>query len=80
MTVALQLPKALEDYDKETFQRLLDYVKELEDLTFHRNSHVEVYFQEDSGGRSTDLILHSPNGTRYAIRVDNAGVVSGTAL
>jgi len=26
------------------------------------------------------LILRSPNGTRYAITVDNAGVVSGTAL
>jgi len=26
------------------------------------------------------LILRSPNGTRYAITVDNAGIVSGTAL
>lgn len=28
----------------------------------------------------TRLILTSPNGTRYSITVDNAGVISATAL
>ena len=46
---------------------------ELADRNNHkRNSDVEIGI-----GR---LILTSPNGTRYSITVDNAGVISATAV
>ena len=71
------LPQAKENYDRETFQRLLDYVRELEQEVFKQNANVEIHGEEDSGGRRPDLILHSPDGTRYAVRVKNTPTSNG---
>jgi hypothetical protein len=76
MTISAALPQAKGEYDRETFQRLLDYIRELEEVTFKRNAHVEIYGDQDSGLRQPELVLRSPDGTRYALVVDNAGVLS----
>ena len=65
------LPQAKDEYDRETFQRLLDYIEELDEITHQNNANVEIGGDEDSGGRSPDLIMSSPDGTRYAVRVSD---------
>lgn len=65
------LPQAKDEYDRETFQRLLDYIEELDEITHQQNANVEISGDEDSGGRSPDLIMSSPDGTRYAVRLSD---------
>jgi hypothetical protein len=76
---ASSLPQAKEEYDRETFQRLLEFVRELEEVVFKRNAHVEIYGDADSGSRQPELVLRSPDGTRYAIVVANGGALSTQA-
>lgn len=81
-------PPAKEEYDSEAFQQLVDFVINLNNNTYKRNTNMEIAGDTDSGGRSlqlilvnpSDLVLTSPNGTRYALRVDDAGVLSTTAV
>ena len=77
--LATSLPQAKEEYDRETLQRLLDYVRELEEVAFKRNAHVEIYGDVDSGSRQPELVLRSPDGTRYAVVVANGGALSTQA-
>ena len=78
ISVPLPTPKA--EYNADDFKLLLEYVEALEEVAYQRNANVEIIGQEDSGTRKPDLILHSPDGTRYAIRVDNAGLITATAV
>ena len=68
---AASLPQAGDEYDRETFQRLLEYIRELEEAAYMRNAHVEIYGDADSGSRQPELVLRSPDGTRYAVVVAN---------
>lgn len=74
------LPNAKKEYDQLTFQELIDYIKLLETRLYMQGKHIEIYGVADSAGRRPDLIMQSPNGSKWAIRVDNAGAVTTTAL
>lgn len=76
---ASSLPQAQDEYDRETFQRLLEYIRDLEEVVYKRNSHVEIYGEADSGTRQPELVLRSPDGTRYALVVANGGALSTQA-
>lgn len=71
--IGLALPQAKEEYDKPTMQLLLEYIRRLEQASYLRNTHLEIYSPPDSGGRQPLLILRSPNGTRFSVHVDDAG-------
>ena len=77
-SIGLALPQAKEDYDKATLQRLVDFVAELEEQVYLRNTHLEIYSPPGSGGRQPELILRSPDGTRWLIRVSDLGVLSAS--
>ena len=72
------LPTAKDRYTRDDFQAVLDYIRALEEKVFMRDKHVEIYGEQDSGGREPFLILRSPDGTRWKITVDNAGTISAT--
>lgn len=78
--ISVPLPQPKDEYDVEDFKLLLEFVQALEEQVHQKNANVEITGTADSGTRKPDLILYSPNGTRYAVRVDNAGAVSGTAI
>lgn len=79
--VGLALPQAPEKYDPQVFQRLLEYVRELEEKVYTRGAHIEISAQEDSGGRRQELILYSPDGTAYGLRISDDGLtVTGQLL
>lgn len=68
----MRLPITPSGYSS-TDQREMRRILELEDMKNHkRNSDVEI-----GVGR---LILTSPNGTRYAITVSDAGTISTVAV
>lgn len=74
------LPEAKETYDKEDLQAVIRYIRELEAAAYLRYNHVEIHGNPDAGGRQPLLILRSPDGTRYAVSVDNAGNLSTTDI
>jgi hypothetical protein len=80
-TPGLGLPEATAEYDQIVFQALLDHILELEERLFYRDGNVEISSETDASGlRSPDLIMTSPDGTRYAIRVSNVPGITFTAL
>jgi hypothetical protein len=74
----LSLPQAQDEYDPQTFQYLLDYLRDLEEASYLRNTHLEVWSPPGAGGRQPEFILRSPDGARWLIRVDNAGNLTTT--
>ena len=80
-SIGLALPQAKGEYDESTLQRLIDYVRELEEQVYMRNTHLEIYSppKAGSGGRQPLFILRSPDGERWSITVSNLGVLSATA-
>jgi hypothetical protein len=76
----LSLPQAPAEYNQETFQYWSDYLRELEENTYQRNTHLEVWSPPGPGGRQPLLILRSPDGKQWSIQVDNAGALAAVAL
>jgi len=74
------IPEAKEKYSQEDFSALIRYIQELEAAAYLRFNHVEIYGNPDGGGRQPLLILRSPDGTRYAVSVDNAGTLVTTDI
>ncbi len=70
------LPRVTEEYDRATFQQLLDYIQQLERAVYKRSQHVRVAGTADPGSREPYLIVDSPNGTPWALEVSNAGVLT----
>lgn len=68
----MRLPPAPVVYTQEAEQTMRSLVQQADIQNHKRNRDVEI-----SPGR---LILKSPDGTRWSIEVDNAGVVSATSL
>lgn len=68
----MRLPPSPPIYRPEDDQTVRSMVQRADDENHKRNRDVEI-----SPGR---LILKSPDGTRWSIEVDNAGVVSATSL
>lgn len=56
-----------EKYDREAFEGIIREIERALEERFSRLSNVET--------GSIKVILTSPNGTRYALKVDDAGVV-----
>lgn len=74
------LPEAKAEYSQEDLQAVIRYIRELEAAAYLRYNHVEIHGSPDAGGRQPLLILRSPDGTRYAVSVDNAGNLSTTDI
>lgn len=68
----MRLPPSPSVYSQQDDQTMRAMVQQANDQNHKRNRDVEI-----SPGR---LILKSPDGTRWSIEVDNAGVVSATSL
>jgi len=68
----VRLPPATNSYDSSNEQTARALLERADDENHKKNRDLEV-----SPGR---LILKSPDGTRWSITVDNAGVVAATAL
>ena len=61
-----------ETYDQAVFQEILQQIQQLLDEKHSRMSDLEAGL--------TRVVVTSPNGTRYALTVSDAGVVGSTAL
>lgn len=68
----MRLPPSPGSYSQPDDQSVRALLEKADNENHKRNRDVEV-----SPGR---LILKSPDGTRWSIEVDNAGVVSATSL
>lgn len=66
------LPQPPERYERSAIQRILGAVERALGERQRNSSDIEV--------NDRRLILKSPNGTRYAVTVDNAGVLGTTAV
>lgn len=68
----MSLPRPPERYDPRWAAELKRELDRQQQLTHKKGQDVEV--------GAARLILTSPNGTRYEVKVDNAGALSATAL
>jgi hypothetical protein len=68
----MKLPPATSGYSRTDQQDVRFRIEQADRDSHKRNRDVEI-----GVGR---LILTSPNGTRYSITVDNAGVISAVAV
>jgi hypothetical protein len=67
------IPQAPDRYDRSTWQLILEEIRRRLDGVFSRGQDVRL----QQGER---LILKSPNGTLYYVKVDNAGTLSTGAV
>jgi hypothetical protein len=68
----MRLPQAPLAYDRSDQTQTRSLIEQAFEQALRRGQDVEV-----AGGR---LILQSPDGSRFAIAVSNAGTLSATAL
>lgn len=69
-------------YDAAFVTDLVRRIAVLESMVYLRGGDVEIANipKTGTGNRSPRLILRSPDGTRYSVTVDNAGVLATTAI
>ncbi len=67
------LPSPPTAYRQAFFASVLQQIARLLTTSYQKNADIELTPEQR-------LILRSPNGTRYAITVDDAGNVSGTEV
>tara|TARA_R100001163_G_scaffold12719_1_gene11903 strand:+ start:957 stop:1184 length:228 start_codon:yes stop_codon:yes gene_type:complete len=60
-----------EDYDKNYLNYLISEIEYQTGITFNKGERIQV-----GGGDSTELVLVSPDGTKYKVSVDNSGNLS----
>jgi hypothetical protein len=65
-----------EEFDPNLIRRIIEYIRDFADLAYSRNKDVEVVGEPDDAGRRQHLVLRSPDGNRWRILVDDAGVLS----
>lgn len=81
MSGFLQQSRAPDRYDPRFIAQLIERLNKLESLVYLRGRDVEIPLPlPNSGGRGPRLILVSPDGTRYSVTVDNAGVIGTVAV
>lgn len=68
----MRLPSATAKYDRSVEANRIQQIEQADAQNLKRGRDVEF--------RQNRLILTSPNGTRYKVVVDNAGVLSTEAL
>lgn len=59
------------EYDPQYQNYLVSELEYQSGLTFNKGERIEV-----NGGDQTQLVLVSPNGTKYKVSVDNSGNLS----
>ena len=72
MRQALTKPK--KEYDEKYMNYLVAEVEQRDGLSFKKGERIEA-----NGGDQTEVVLVSPDGTKYKLEVSNAGVLSTTA-
>ena len=63
-----------EDYDKNYLNYLISEIEYQTGITFNKGERIQV-----GGGDATELVLVSPNGTKYKVSVADNGTLSTTA-
>lgn len=76
LSANVNFPPVPREYDADFEQKLVDFLQELSRSVYLKNNHVDVYLPDDSGSRKAYLIVRSPNGTPWALEVDNAGTLT----
>jgi hypothetical protein len=60
-----------EDYDKNYLNYLISEIEYQTGITFNKGERIQV-----GGGDATELVLVSPNGTKYKVSVADNGTLS----
>ncbi len=63
-----------EDYDKNYLNYLISEIEYQTGMTFNKGERIQI-----NGGDATELVLVSPNGTKYKVSVADNGTLSATA-
>ena len=66
--------KPSEQYNKDYQTYLISEIEYQTGITFNKGERIEV-----NGQDSTELVLVSPNGTKYKVSVDNSGNLSASS-
>ena len=60
-----------EDYDKNYLNYLISEIEYQTGMTFNKGERIQI-----NGGDATELVLVSPNGTKYKVGVADDGTLS----
>ena len=60
-----------EDYDKNYLNYLISEIEYQTGMTFNKGERIQI-----NGGDATELVLVSPNGTKYKVSVADNGTIS----
>ena len=60
-----------EDYDKNYLNYLISEIEYQTGMTFNKGERIQI-----NGGDATELVLVSPNGTKYKVSVAENGTLS----
>tara|TARA_R100001510_G_C7440578_1_gene70006 strand:+ start:56 stop:283 length:228 start_codon:yes stop_codon:yes gene_type:complete len=63
-----------EDFDKNYLNYLISEIEYQTGITFNKGERIQI-----NGGDATELVLVSPDGSKYKVTVDNSGNLSTTA-
>ncbi len=63
-----------EDYDKNYLNYLISEIEYQTGMTFNKGERIQI-----NGGDATELVLVSPNGTKYKVSVADDGSLSTSA-
>ena len=64
-----------DDYDKNYFSYLISELESMTGLTLSKGERIEI-----NAGDQTELVLISPNGTKFKIEVNNLGIITTTTV
>ena len=64
-----------EQYDREYQNYLVSELENQSGLTFNKGERIEA-----NGGDQTEIVLVSPDGSKFKIQADNCGNLSTTAV
>jgi len=64
-----------DDYDKTYFSYLISELESMSGLSITKGERIEI-----NAGDRTELVLISPNGTKFKIEVNNLGIITTTAV
>jgi uncharacterized cupredoxin-like copper-binding protein len=65
------LTRPSEDYDKNYLNYLISEIEYQTGMTFNKGERIQI-----NGGDATELVLVSPNGTKYKVSVADDGSLS----
>lgn len=68
-------PKPTKEYDESYMNNLVSSLEESTTLILEKGSRLEV-----NGNDSSEIVLVSPNGTKYKLEVNDAGAISTTQV